>query len=169
VNQSHKRKLFFTVILLIMTTCFIIAAFGYENPKARLIPVLVGIVTLIIGIISLIHEIYPIQIINRFDTSIVDLGAKTDTNSELEETINKKLLGSLGWITGFFTITFLAGFHIGIIFFMLTFLKIEGKVSWIKSIIAAVTVWCIIYMMFEMVMGFSLYKGIFFGERLPVL
>ncbi len=115
--QTHKRKLFFTVILLIITTSFIIAAFGFENPKARLIPVLVGIVTLIIGLISLIHEVWPIQIINRFDMSIVDLGVKTDINSELEETINKNLLGSIGWITGFFTITFLAGFHIGIIFF----------------------------------------------------
>jgi hypothetical protein len=52
---------------------------------------------------------------------------------------------------------------------MLAFLKARGKIGWIKSTVAAIIVWGLIYFMFEKAMGFSLFKGLFFGEILPLI
>lgn len=169
MNQIHKGKLIFGAILLFLTLCFIIAALGYEEPRARLVPVLVGIATIIFGIFSIIHAIRPIDFITRFDMSIIDLGKQVNSTEEPEDRLDIKLLGSIAWLAGLFVVSFFLGFHIGIVAFMLAFLKIRGKVGWVKSIISAVLVWGIIYFMFEKAMGFSLFKGLFFGEILPLL
>ena len=169
MNRVNKGKLVFAAILLVLTLCFIIAALGYDEPKARSVPVLVGIATIILGIFSIIHVIRPIDFVTRFDMSIVDLGKQVDSKEEAEEPLDIKLLGSVAWLAGLFAVTFFLGFHIGIVAFMLAFLKVRGKVGWIKSITAAVLVWGIVYIMFEKAMGFSLFKGLFFGEILPLL
>jgi hypothetical protein len=169
VNQINKGKLIFAAILLVLTLCFIIASFSYEEPRARMVPLVIGIATLVLGLVSIVHEIRPIQLITRFDMSIIDLSKQVEEEEEVEETLDMKLLGSIGWITGLFVVTFLLGFHIGIIAFMLAFLKARGKIGWIKSTVAAIIVWGLIYFMFEKAMGFSLFKGLFFGEILPLI
>ena len=169
MNQIKKGKMIFAAILLLLTISFVVASFGYEEPRARLVPVLVGIATIILGIFSIIHVIRPIDFITHFDMSIIDLSKQVDSKEEAEETLDIKLLGSVAWLTGFFVVTFLLGFHIGIVAFTLAFLKIRGKVGWIKSTVTAIMVWGLIYFMFEKAMGFSLFKGVFFGEILPLI
>ena len=169
MDKHNKGKLVFATILILLTVCFIIGALSYENPRARMVPLFVGIATLIMGVVSLVHIVRPLGFITRFDMSIIDLTQQADSKEESEETLDFKLLDSIGWLIGLFAVTFFLGFHIGIIAFILFFLRIRGKIGWIKSIIAAVVVWGIIYFMFEKAMGFSLFKGIFFGEILPIL
>ena len=163
-----KGKLIFTAFLLVLTASFVIASFNYE-PRSRMVPLLIGMITLIIGVIAFVHEIRPISILNRFDMSVMDLSGKVDSIPEKEEAIDRRLLASFAWITGFLLVSFLAGFHIGIISFMTASLKIRGGVGWFKSIGVSITVWGLVYVMFEVAMGFSLFKGLFFGEILPIL
>ena len=169
MNQINKGKLIFAAILLVLTLCFIIASFSYEEPRARMVPLAIGIATFIMGLVSVLHEIRPIQFITRFDMSIIDLSKQIDSKEKPEETLDIKLLGSIGWITGFFIVIFLLGFHIGIIAFMLAFLKVRGRIGWIKSTVTAIIVWAGIYFLFEKAMGFSLFKGVLFGEILPLI
>jgi len=168
VHKIKIGKLVFTTFLLLLTSSFIIASFSYE-PRSRMVPLLIGIITFIIGLIALVNEVRPIQFLSRFDVSIIDLSGKIDSKAEAEDTIDQKLFISIGWITAFLTVTFLGGFHFGIISFMIAYLKIRGKVGWLKSIWVSIAVWGLVYLMFEVAMGFSLFRGIFFGEILPIL
>ena len=168
MNKIKKGELVFTTLMVLLSIGFVIGAFSY-NPKPRMVPVIIGIATLVLGLISVVHDIRPIGFITRFDMDIIDLGGKLDPKKQADETIDIKLLVSIGWISGFFIVTFFLGFHFGIIAFVMAFLKIRGRVGWLKSIIMAVVAWGIVYVVFEIAMGFSLFKGIFFGEILPIL
>jgi len=168
MSPPNKGKLVFTALLLVLTLGFVIAAFNYE-PRSRMVPLLIGVITFVIGVIALVHEIRPISLLNRFDMSVMDLSGKAETAPEKEEAVDSRFLASIGWITAFLLVSFLAGFHIGILFFMTAFLKIRGGFGWFKSIGVAIAVWGLIYVMFEVAMGFSLFKGLFFGEILPIL
>jgi len=168
MSPLSKGKLIFTALLLLLTLGFVIAAFDYE-PRSRLVPLLIGVITMVFGVIAFVHEIRPISLLNRFDMSVMDLGGKVDAGPEKEEALDRRFLVSLGWITAFLLVSFLAGFHIGILAFMTAYLKIRGNVGWVKAIVVAIAVWGLIYVMFEVAMGFSLFKGLFFGEILPIL
>ena len=168
MSKMSKGRLIFTAFLLVLTLGFVIASFNYE-PRSRMVPLLIGMITLIIGGVAFVHEIRPLSFLNRFDLSVMDLSGKADALPEKEEPLDRRLLVSIGWITGFLLVSFLGGFHIGIIAYMTAFLKIRGGVGWFKSVGVSIAVWGFIYVMFEVAMGFSLFKGLFFGEMLPIL
>lgn len=81
----------------------------------------------------------------------------------------KKSLGIVSWMCGFFIVIFLVDFHIGIILFVLAFLKVQARVSWVKASIATAIIWCVTYFLFEVALGFTMFKGLLFGELIPDL
>lgn len=70
-------------------------------------------------------------------------------------------------MSGLFVVIFLAGFHIRIVVFAFTFLKVQAGISWVKASIATAIIWCVTYFLFEVALGFTMFKGLLFGELIP--
>jgi len=163
--------LVFTAILFIFALVIVITSFSY-GAKARLIPFVVAIIILAMAIPLLINEVRPIKLLSSLDISLMDIrpgdsSKKPESDQKTSET--RKILGILAWMGGFFVVVFFVGFHIGIFAFALTFLKFQARQSWSKASITAVIIRGITFLLFEVGMGFSLFKGVFFGEILPRL
>lgn len=75
----------------------------------------------------------------------------------------------IAWLAAFFLLILLVGFYLAIPVYTLAFLKIQGKVSWPKAVVTAAALWAVIYLSFDVLMGQSLFEGIFFGALLPAI
>lgn len=75
----------------------------------------------------------------------------------------------IGWIALLFVLIFLIGFQFSTPIYTFLFLKLNGKVSWGKSLIVAVALWLLIYASFDLLLLKPLFEGIFFGAVLPLL
>ncbi len=68
---TRKGSFWFTVAVAVFVLVFISVSFTYSY-EARLIPLIIGIPTLLVCIIILLAEKYP-RLISGFDISITDL------------------------------------------------------------------------------------------------
>lgn len=171
MKEINKGRLAFTSLLLMFALVVVIASLFYE-PRARLIPLTVGIGILILGLPLLVHEVHPIRLLSILDLSLMDIGKDGKENQQKEsdqQVSKKKVLEIIAWMCGFFIIIFLLGFHIGIIVYAFTFLKTQAEASLPKTCIATAIIWCLTYFLFEVALGFTMFKGLFFGELMPRL
>jgi hypothetical protein len=165
--KAVRGKLAFIVLILLFALFFIVAALSLDQ-KARLIPLLVGSSTLMLALAALINDIHPFVFIEKMSVDWTeDLRARKSSLQREEKANTKNVLIIICWMLGFFLFIFLLGFHISIALFTFVFLKIEGKVSWMKAILAAGIVWATVFLLFEWMMGLSLFGGGIFGEIIP--
>ncbi len=154
--------LFFIFILIVILT-----AFRYE-PRARLVPLLVGLGTLILVATVLVNELRPIPLAQKLSFDLTKNYRSQEPAVRSERVVAaRRLFVFLGWLFGFFLSIFLFGFYISIALFTLAFLKIEGKAGWIKALLTAGIVSLIVFITIEFAMGLSLFKGWLFGEIIP--
>jgi hypothetical protein len=166
--KVDRGRVAFIAFILLFVLFFIVSSFSYEH-KARLMPLLAGFSTLLLALALLIHEIRPVVFIEKMNVDWTkDLRALESSPQIIEKVHTKKNLIILCWMFGFFLSIFLLGFHISIALFTFTFLKIEGKASWIKALLTAGLAWAAVFVIFEWAMQFGLYKGILFGEIIPL-
>jgi len=168
MRAVNKGRMFFTGFLLTFALIFIILSFGYK-PNSRLVPLLVGMGTLIIGVTLLVNEIHPIRLMSKLDISVMDLGGEVRRDESDERGVGKKVLSVTAWFTAFFVIVFLLGFHVGVGLFTFTFLRFHGRVSWLKAGITAAVLFGSIFFLFEVALGFKLFRGVLFGELMPLI
>ena len=167
--KADRGRLAFTALILLFVLFFIVTSFSYEH-DARLIPLLVGFSTLVLVLAVLVNEIHPVSIIEKMNVDWTkDLKVQESSPKKKEKVAAKKLLIIICWIFGFFLFIFLFGFPISIALFTFAFLKIEGKVSWVKALLTAVIVSAAVFVIFEWAMGFGLFEGVLFGEIIPPL
>jgi hypothetical protein len=165
--KLDRGRLAFTALILLFVLFFIVTSFSYEH-DARLIPLLVGFSTLVLVLAVLVNEIHPLSIVEKMNVDWTkDLKVQESSPKKKEKVSAKKLLIIICWIFSFFLFIFLFGFPISIALFTLAFLKIEGKVSWVKALLTAVIVSAAVFVIFEWAMGFGLFEGVLFGEIIP--
>ena len=164
----NKWSFWFTLLLVATTLLFVALSFGYSE-KARQIPLIIGIPTAILGIILLISERYP-KLIERFN---IDQGdsvkvAGHDENASSEKKVDKRVVYFLGWLASYVILVLLVGFLIAAPMFTFLYLKITGRISWLRTLVLTIIVVGVIeYGGFEFLMKADLFKGILFGAILP--
>jgi len=165
--KVNKARFAFTLFLLCIILLFVATAFAYD-PKAKMIPLIIGVAALILIVPILINEVHPLAIVKKMELDFFgNFSSGSPPSHGADAAGTKKLMLLFSWIIGFFIIIFLFGFHIGILVFTFAFLKIEGRFRWRPSMIAAAVTCGTIYVMFELAMGFRLFKGLLWGEIIP--
>ena len=162
----RKGSFWFTVLLSVIALIFLVSALDYTG-RARLVPILASIPTLLMGIVILISERYP-RLISGFDVSIDDF---TRRDSKLEERLKevavphsaKGVLTIYGWMWGFFILIFLVGYLIAIPVSIFLYLKIRERTGWLKALAISIGIGGLIYVGFEILIGAILFEGILFG------
>ena len=165
--KADRGRLAFTALIFVFVLFFVVISFSYEY-KSRLIPLLVGSSTLVLVLAVLVNEIRPVSILEKINVDWTkDLRGQVSAPKIKEKVGTKKFLIIICWIFGFFLLIFLFGFHISIALFTFVFLRIEGKVNWIKALLMAGIAWAFVFAVFELAMDFGLFEGILFGEIIP--
>lgn len=167
--QVNKARFAFVLLLLGIIVLFIGTALTYD-PKARMIPLIIGLASLVLIIPLLINEVRPLAFVKKLEIDLLEnyaSGSESACSQPQGPAGLGKLIRLFSWIVGFFVVIFFLGFHIGVAAFTFAYLKFEGRSRLSVSIAAAVVTWGTIYLMFEYAMGFRLFRGLFFGEIVP--
>ena len=166
MKRVNKPSMAFIGLLLIFILVICVNSYSYR-PKERLVPLLVGIATLIISLLVLVDEIHPIRLLSRLKIDLMGpAGGVMAGEAEKHET-TIQLLHIIAWMMGFLILIFLVGFYISIALFSFAFLKIQGKIGWFKAVLIAAIVCCSIFAIFDLMMELHMFQGVFFGEILP--
>ena len=159
----------FSALLLIFSLTIILGSFTYR-PEVRLVPLVTGAATAFVGIVVLIGEVCP-RSLSAFDSSLPDFditGGKR--GMEQKGTDEAKRLAPIYMsMIGFFLLIFFFGYLIGIGVFLFLFLKVYGRLSWIKSVVVSLITLAFAYGVFEVLARIDLFGGVLFGEILPPL
>ena len=160
-------RLCLTVLFLFLTLIFICVSFSYE-PKARVIPLFVGLVTSILILGVLLHEILPIPFLEKLNQDLTGDYRTGSSPCQTKQKIPRRIITViLFWIFGFFVLILALGFNMSIALFSLLYFKIQGGYSWGKSLFSSAVIWAAVFVLFELILNYSLFKGVFFGEMLP--
>jgi hypothetical protein len=179
-------------LLLLFVGVTVVMALGYP-PRARLVPLAIGVPTLAMLIYALIGDQFLPQLIRRFDVSITDFtpgGADEETEERIEQLAEegaefdaesyapghhgapgewKRVTSLLGWMVAFIATIVFVGFLVAIPIFTLIFLKLQARASWLATILVTVVLFAFVYVLFGRFFPAGLFQGIVFGAFLPPL
>lgn len=156
------------VIMLGFALYCVIRALGY-GPNSRMFPLAIGIPTVVLLALSIVAVWRP-AILRGAD---VHLGGSSGGEPDVDEIRDEKFAVShvaamISWL--FFAAAAIGfiGFRFGVPLFVLLFARFEGRASWLPAILVALITWTFVVGYFEAFMNFGMFRGIFFGEMLPL-
>jgi hypothetical protein len=157
----------FSALLAFFLAVICINALDYK-PRVRLVPMLIGIISLVICLLVLVNEIHPLPMFGKSET-----GPTHSPDQKKKENgrsmISPRMWAIIFWMIGFVALTFLVGFYISIAVFCFAFLKFQEKVGSLKSFLVTAGVWGFIFVVFKIIMDLYMFEGILFGAILPKL
>jgi len=175
-NDSSEDSIFrgstlFTALLVIFTLGMVILGWTY-GPGVRLVPLIIGVPTLILSVLVLLGEWCP-SLLGRLDITIMSYG---ESEEEMDEAMEQGALEETGevgvivaWMVGLLIGIYLVGFILSIGLFVLVFLHMYASASWLRCVLVSVGVVGSIYGTFELFIGANLYSGILMDALLGIL
>jgi hypothetical protein len=161
------------ITLAIFLIVFLLLCFQFV-PKARLLPLTVGVPTLALVLFRLIANLVPglsekYQTIREHD--IFDLGeikrklaSTSHAEKQAADSKHKNEMNVIGWLIGLILAIWLVGFLISIPAFVLLFLKFRSGEKWVSTLCVTFGTWLFIYGVFVVALKLPLYSGILLGE-----
>jgi hypothetical protein len=157
-----KEGIIFIMFLLVSILLMTIISFRYST-VSRQIPLVIGTGTFaLLGLLLFMEFSTKVSIwFSKFDdhSIIPELDKKKrDSNTE----IRKREISLVFWLAGLALAIYFIGFSLTLPLFLLLFLKIKSKESWLLSIIIAAVTGGILYFMFFEILRVPTYHGYFF-------
>jgi hypothetical protein len=125
--------------------------------QARLYPWAIGIPMLILAIVQVILDLKGIKAKPSSDATPMDYQFSQVTDPVLAR---KRTITMFSWLVGFFFGIWLLGFPIAIALMMFTYLKIQGRESWVLSIALTVIAWIFFWGLFVKLLTLPFPEGL---------
>jgi putative tricarboxylic transport membrane protein len=139
----HKNaSLALSVLIMIMSGYGVIAAMAWP-PKAALFPLVIGIPLFCLAAAEALWTLFG---------SAPASGEAKDFQLSIGKDTARRTLVVTGWILGFFAAIVLAGFLIAVPLFVFLFLKLQGRESWVLTIVMTAAIWGVFYGLFELLL-----------------
>ena len=159
-----------TYFLLIIVVLMVFFTFDLHRPGSKVVPLLIGFITLVLMILLCVMTVSPkfanwYQRIEGKSTSLVEIARevdKLDSDVDKKKTRKKEIVLT-GWLLFLTAATYILGFMVAIPLFLLLFLKIGAKESWLLSISMSGVVLGVVYLIFVYILQIPLHTGIFLG------
>jgi hypothetical protein len=146
----------------------VILALGYGR-NSRMFPLALGIPTAVLLALSIVALWKP-SILRGAD---VHLGESSAGEPNIDELRQAKYAPShvaalIGWLVVAAMAIGLIGFRFAVPLFVLLFARFEGRTHWLPAILVTLFTSAFVIGYFELFMKFGMFRGIFFGEMLPL-
>lgn len=167
-----KGSFLFTAIHLAFALVVTWISLGIKG-MAGFVPLVFGIGSSILAMLLLFGERYP-RLISRFDINMTGYEKKSKPLEHrlqltAEQSPDKKVVVVLAYLLVFYVLIYLVGIIMATPIFILASLKIYGRINWVPAISITTIVAGFIYVIFEVLLGLDLFRGILFGEIVPPL
>jgi hypothetical protein len=154
------RSVYPPLVLIAIAIVMIVWSQRY-NETARLVPLLVSYTLLILALFDLLC---------RFGSPVIrplrDFWGADFQNREMKHDPNPAAeISQVLWIAGCVAGMMLIGILPTIPIFILFYIVINGRRPWLESLIVTAIVFAFVYVVFEMLLDYRLYRGVIFDER----
>lgn len=168
VDTSYLDTLF--AIGMLVFFAVLLAYTPRYAADSQLFPLVIGIPAVVmLGGLLLVQFSSRLQkVIDNFATTNpfeleeleqLDTEGSTESISIIER--RKKVMTISTWTIVLFLFVELVGFLIAIFVFLLGFYRYQAREGWIRSLGYTIIIWAMIYIIFEVVMNTTLYRGLF--------
>lgn len=157
------------IFLLFFILYFVISSLGY-GPKSRLFPLTIGVPSLILAALSLL-SIWRPNVLTWANVQFGGSSAPEDLpppDGQEESPSARSFFRMTAWLFLAALAIGLVGFRIAVPLYVLLFSRCEGGAKWTPSILVAAFTWAFILGYFDLFMQFSMFKGVLFGDQLPL-
>ena len=156
------------LIMLVFTLYCVILALGYGR-NSRMFPIAIGIPTAILLALSIVAVWKP-AILRGADVHLGDSSATEPNIDEIHETKHapSHVAAMIGWLILAAVAIGLIGFRLAVPLFVLLFARFEGRSKWLPAILVALFTWAFVVGYFELFMKFGMFRGVLFGDMLPL-
>jgi hypothetical protein len=168
VKKLLEGRTLLNLIMLAFALYCVARALGY-GPNSRIFPLVIGIPTAVLLALSILAVWKP-SILRGAD---VTLGGSPSTEPDMDEAGDEKytplhIAAMIGWLLFAAAAIGLVGFRVAVPLFIVLFGRLEGRAGWPAVICVALFTWAFIVGYFEMFMKFAMFRGIWFGDMLPL-
>lgn len=171
MSKLREGRTIFMVLLVALALYFVIAALGYGR-NSRIFPLAIGIPTAVLTALALAGVWKPALLLGA-DVQFAGSSSGTPDSppEESEEAGDPPLavLRIVGWLLLAMAGIAIFGFSVTVPIYVLLFGRLEGRASWVLCILSAVASWAFIVGYFDLFMKFRMFRGVLFGDNLPVL
>ena len=153
--MRFKASYWFLIILIVLMALTIVEAATWQYTEAKIIPLAVSGVILVLGIAQLSKEL-------NADRKTAAAGTEVQEPSLSQGQSMRNVGLALCWIIALFVAVYLFGFTVAIPVFIIAYLKTHGQ-GWLGSIIYAIIVTAFVYSVFRLALKLPFYEGWLFS------
>ena len=146
----------FSFCALIFFCVFVYMAQDWRM-QARLYPWAIGIPMLVLAIVQVILELKGVKAKQSSDATPMDYQFSQVTDPVIAR---KRTIIMFSWLVGFFFGIWLLGFPIAIALMMFTYLKFQGRESWVLSSGLTVIAWLFFWGLFVRLLNLPFPEGL---------
>ncbi|MBI3064549.1 MAG: tripartite tricarboxylate transporter TctB family protein [Deltaproteobacteria bacterium] len=156
------------LVMLVFTLYCVILALGYGR-NSRMFPLAIGIPTAVLVALSILAVWKP-SILRGADVHLGDSSANEPNIDEIREAkyAPSHVAALIGWLILAAVGIGLIGFRFAVPLFVLLFARFEGRANWLPAILVALFTWAFVVGYFELFMKFGMFRGVVFGDILPL-
>ncbi|ATW23719.1 tripartite tricarboxylate transporter TctB family protein [Candidatus Formimonas warabiya] len=155
------RKRLFSILLLLIMAAYWLINLGYR-PNTRLLPLFFMTITIIFQILAVIGDFKP-EFGKKFDVDMFG-----EERFEQDGPKSTKTPFVMIWMVAFFIAILLIGFIPSIAIFYFIFMQMYHKKPLLQSIAIPLSTAFIIFVVFELLMDFQLFRGLLFGAHVSL-
>jgi len=144
---KSKSQIVFLIIVLAFSLLLIVTALSMPYFSSKLLPVIVGSLVSVLAVVELVKELRGVKASGG--------GSRSGTAAK---SFHGYLLAAL-WFGGYFVGVYLLGFLIVTALFTFLYMKLHNG-RWLSSIAYSVVTTGAIWMVFQVLMKASLYRGV---------
>ena len=145
--MKMKSSTYFLMLLMAVMLVVMVLSLNMEYLTSKLLPLTVSGIVFVLGAIQLAKEV-------RTGPAKVE----DETSAETEKERRGFLLAG-AWIIGLFVAIWLLGLMVTIPIYTFAYAKTHG-IGWFVSIVTAVLMTVVTYVVFEVLLGAQLYRGL---------
>lgn len=151
-------RLAFTLLVMAFVALLVVLAFGYDR-RSALLPILVGISSLLLAGLSLATDISP-----RFNSMFLTGFFHIDRGKNDAPAVSGLRFGLTSfWLLLLLFLIFLFGFLRSLPVWVFAYIVFQGRRPWLNAFVASVVFWFFLYGFFVRIMSLELFQGILFG------
>jgi hypothetical protein len=167
MSRLAEGRTVLLLFLLALTLYFLVAALAYGR-NSRIFPLAIGLPTAVLVGLSLAAVWRP-GLLARAEVRLGVSPAADGPEPAAVATPPGRVLAMVGWLLLPVVGIALVGFGATTPVYVVLFGRLVGRVGWKGCLLAAAGSWGFVVGYFELFMQFRLFRGVLFGDALPLL
>lgn len=159
-NDGPLRSVYPAIVWIAMCAIYVVWAYRF-NTISRTFPLMAGYLGLVLGVLDLI---------SRLDGGLaniirITMGAGFSNPEMTHYPSLREELTQVGWMTAFGISALFVGILPSVPAYVLLSMRINGRREWKQAIVTSLGVLFFVYLVFEVMLNFQLYRGVLFDAR----